>query len=170
MRYNIKHEGLLFAVVACSCVVVVFLVGSHFLHSMGALYALVALCNIVVWPLYLLNCAIGLTITIDEKTMLIEGMFVRKRIKIADIYDVSIENYITRKQRGFSKDFHRMRMKIRLVPDKLIILDDDASVKQPVNWKIELKTEKKPDEEVALYQVYKQLQSMINKGTVRDLS
>ena len=65
-------------------------------------------------------------------------------------------------------NYHRMRMKISVVPGKTIVLDDDATIKPETGWKFELKTEKKPDEEVALYQSYMHLKPMIWKGTVSN--
>jgi len=56
-------------------------------------------------------------------------------------------------------------MNISVVPGKTIVLDDDATLKLETGWKFEPKTDKKPDEEVALYQIYMHLKPMIWKGT-----
>ncbi len=135
-------------------------------RSKETLFTLAVLWNIVIWPLYLLNRAIGLSIFIDDKTIRIKGMFYRKTIRIEDIYDISIENYIRRMQSGITvRNYHRMRMNISVVPGKTIVLDDDATLKLETGWKFEPKTDKKPDEEVALYQIYMHLKPMIWKGT-----
>lgn len=158
MKYKINHEGLLYMTVSGAITVAVFIISALLVRSLDVLFAIVVCCNIVDWSLFFLNRAIGLSITIDEKTVLIKGMFVRKTIRIADIYDVSIEHYERRLRSGlFARTYHRMRMKISLVPDKTFILDDNATVKKEMGWEIDITSERKPDEEVALYQVYQQL-------------
>ena len=169
MKYIIKHEGLLFMCVAGIISLVLVITCFILFRSKEALFTIAVLWNIVIWPLYLLNRATGLSIIIDDKTIRIKGMFYRKTIRIEDIYDISIENYTRRMQSGITViNYHRMRMKISVVPGKTIVLDDDATLNLETGWKFEPKTDKKPDEEVALYQIYMHLKPMIWKGTVSN--
>ncbi|MCR5337535.1 MAG: PH domain-containing protein [Lachnospiraceae bacterium] len=171
MKYKIQHENWKYLCLpAIIAFLVVVVLGAIFFDDfidnadsyelvyvylgLGAILFTLFTCVVVV-----LIYSAGLRIVIDGDRLIIKGIVSRRKIPIKDIYAVDIEPYSRKtysRSAGPQRTVYRMRMTIGYGTGTTIKLNDNATVRN-----VSFALERKPDEEVPLYQLYRQLDKLL---------
>ena len=162
MSYRIKHETFFFIFVCLISILLGF--GLFFWYIFidevdkipyGIIVVLSGIATVAA-ILYFVERIMGTKIVFKDNCMVIYYLFRIKKIPLSNIFNVNIEEYKRYRRKPYPHHDYRMRMVISVLKGSDIKLTDDASV---FNGSLLLQKERRPKEEVALYQVYMQLMS-----------
>lgn len=121
-----------------------------------ALMALLALALI----LYFVDKAIGAVIKVDDTTVKVSSLFVRKKIAIDEIEDMEIEDY---QRRVVRRTEYRMKLTIFYTGGKKLVLQDNASEVNGFAGFVTGERIPMPDQDVTVYQACKYIESKMKK-------
>ncbi len=163
MKYRIQHETYFFLIVATFTILFFFvsLILLNFdIHS--PLIKIDATICVACIFLFILEQIFGTHITVNEGNVTIFRFYSWKTITYDSIASISIENFDRYRRKPLPHYDYRTRMNITLLTGKTIKLTDSAN--SQLNFFI-LTNERKPDEDVSIYNAYLQIKPRIRKLT-----
>lgn len=159
MAFKIKHEKLS---------ILIFLIVSFLLLSVLSFFSVVEekylflffslILQLLLIFLFIIEQTTRTVIYVDDETVTIKHLFVKKRLDIRQISNIQTERYKRRHKNHFKEC--RMRMTISLNNGKKVMLNDTAMKGIGTIGVLTLSSAELPDEEIELYKAY---QFMITK-------
>ena len=159
MSFKIKHENSINLMVGLFSILIAFLVLFAFPKETFSLFVWIigmgisVICAIF----YFIEQAVGTTVVIEDKTIIVKYLIRRKKIAVQNICNINAEKYKryrkgNKYRRGYTE--YRMRMTIELISGKKVVLTDKATAVINEGIFLSARYEEIPDEEVSLYKAY----------------
>ena len=162
MKFKIKHETFFYLIVS----LISMSISLMFLSLNTDACILICLAFFVVADLFIVFHIIehiaGITIVIQDKTVIIKSFLKRRKIAVSEISNLHIEKYSRYRHKPSAHTEYRMRMTIELFNNKKIVLTDNATAVNNVEGFLLSKYEEAPDEDVSLYKAYQIIKCEIN--------
>lgn len=158
MTFKIKHENSTNLLVCLFSTLIAFLVLFAFPKETFSLFVWLIGMNIagICVVFYFIEQAVGVTIVIEDKTIIVKYLIRRKKIAVHNICSLDIEKYKRyRKGNKYRSGYteYRMRMAMELLSGKKLVLTDRATA--VINEGVfHTRYEEIPDEEVNLNKAY----------------
>lgn len=170
MKFKIWHEfmPLKIFLIVLPCLWFVSLVALPFTHENTGIRG-IAICvcagllalMFLFMILFFVDKAIGVVIDVDDTTVKVSSLFVRRKIAIDEISDMEIEDY---KRNVVREMEYRMKLTIFYGSGKRLVLTDNASEINGLMGFVTGERDILPDQDVTVYQACQYIESKMRKG------